>query len=50
MGFYMIVITTLIYTGCAIDFARRRDIGMFVVYAGYAFANIGLAMLAWQRN
>ena len=46
MGPYLIMITGLIYLGCAVDFAIKQSVAMAVVYFGYALANVGLYYMA----
>lgn len=42
----LIVLTGLIYAYVAFDQARSGNAGMAIAYAGYAFSNIGLYLLA----
>jgi len=46
MGANLIILTGLIYFGCALDFAIKGSMPMTVVYVGYGMANIGLYYLA----
>ena len=46
MSGWLIAFTGLIYLYVAIEQACKGNIGMFIAYTGYAFANIGLYMLA----
>jgi hypothetical protein len=43
---YLIAITGMIYAWVAFDQARHGNAGLAVAYAGYAFSNIGLYLLA----
>ena len=42
MSGWLIILVTVIYAGIAVDQLFKGNIPMGVVYAGYAFANIGL--------
>lgn len=44
MSGWLIVAVTVVYTGIAVEQLFKGNIPMAVVYAGYAFANIGLYM------
>lgn len=46
MSANLIILTGVIYAYIAIEQAVKGNVGMFICYAGYAFANIGLYMLA----
>jgi len=46
MSGWLIALTGLIYTYVFIDQLMRGNMGMGIAYAGYAFSNIGLYMLA----
>ena len=46
MSANLIIITGIIYAYIAAEQAFKGNIGMFICYTGYAFANIGLYMLA----
>lgn len=46
MSGWLIVITGLIYAYVACEQATRGNTGMAIAYAGYAFSNAGLYMLA----
>jgi len=46
MSANLIIITGMIYMYIAIEQAVKSNIGMSMCYAGYAFANIGLYLLA----
>lgn len=46
MSAWLIALTGLIYAGVAVDMAMARNWPMVVVYAGYAFSNVGLYYLA----
>lgn len=46
MGFWFILVSTMLYTGAAISFAAEKQWPMMIVYTGYAFANIGFLMMA----
>ena len=46
MSSWLIAITGLIYFGVACEQFYKTNIPMTVVYAGYAFSNIGLYYLA----
>ncbi len=42
----LILITGLIYLWVAVDQSLKGNTGMGMAYAGYAFSNVGLFMLA----
>lgn len=42
----LIAITGLIYLLVAADLAWRGNLGMAITYVGYAFANVGLYIVA----
>lgn len=42
MSGWLIIVTTVIYAGIAVEQLVKGNIPMAVVYAGYAFANVGL--------
>jgi hypothetical protein len=42
MSGWLIILVTVIYSGIAVEQLFKGNIPMAVVYAGYAFANIGL--------
>lgn len=42
----LIALTGVIYAYVALDQAIRGNIGLCIAYTGYAFANIGLYLLA----
>lgn len=46
MSANLIIITGIIYAYIAIEQAVKGNVGMCMCYAGYAFANVGLYMLA----
>lgn len=46
MGPVLIIVTGIIYATIAIDQAIKGSIPNVIVFAGYAFSNIGLYMLA----
>jgi hypothetical protein len=46
MSAWLIGLTGLVYLYVAIEQGYRGNIGMLIAYTGYAFANIGLYMLA----
>lgn len=47
MSAWLIALTGCIYVYVAFDqIYNHKNIGMFIAYLGYAFANIGLFMLA----
>lgn len=46
MSGHLIILTGLIYAYVAFDQGVRGNTGMSLAYAGYAFSNIGLWMLA----
>lgn len=46
MSSWLIVFTAGIYTYIAVDQTLKGNPGMGIAYAGYAFSNIGLWMLA----
>jgi hypothetical protein len=42
----LIILTGFVYTYVAVEQALKGNTGMMIAYAGYAFANIGLYLLA----
>lgn len=46
MSGWLIAITGIIYCYVAIEQGLKGNIGMFIAYLGYSFANIGLYLLA----
>lgn len=46
MSGWLIALTGVIYTYVAVDMGREGNWGMAIAYTGYAFANIGLYLLA----
>jgi len=46
MSGWLILLTGAIYLWVCIDQALKGNIGMGIAYAGYAFSNIGLYLLA----
>ena len=46
MSAWLIVFTGLVYAYIAIEQGLKGNTGMLIAYLGYAFANIGLYMLA----
>ena len=46
MSSWLIILTGIIYAYIAIEQLFKGSIGMACTYAGYAFANVGLYMMA----
>jgi hypothetical protein len=46
MSSWLIALTGLVYLYVALEQGYKGNIGMSIAYTGYAFANIGLYMLA----
>lgn len=46
MSGWLIALTGLIYAYVALEQGLKGNMGMCIAYAGYAFANIGLYLLA----
>ena len=46
MSAWLIILTGLIYAYIAVEQGIKGNAGMSVCYAGYAFGNVGLYMLA----
>ena len=46
MSAWLIILTGVIYAYIAIEQGIKGNIGLLIAYAGYAFSNIGLWMLA----
>jgi hypothetical protein len=44
MSFSLVVFITVLYSIISLDQLRKGEIAMAIVWGGYAFANIGLAM------
>lgn len=42
----LIIFVGLIYLVIAVDQLRKNNPGMAIVYAGYAFANVGMCIIA----
>lgn len=41
-GFWLVVAVTIAYVGSAIDMGMRGQWPFAIVFAGYAFANVGM--------
>ena len=46
MSSWLILLTGLIYLYIAVEQGIKGNYGMLIAYLGYAFANVGLYMLA----
>jgi len=46
MSSWLILLTGLIYVYVAFEQGMKGNMGMLIAYAGYAFSNIGLYLLA----
>lgn len=46
MSAWLILLTGLIYLYIAVEQGIKGNYGMLIAYLGYAFANVGLYMLA----
>ena len=46
MSAWLIIVTGLIYAYIAIEQGMKGNIGMLIIYSGYAFSNMGLFMMA----
>lgn len=46
MSAWLIAFTGLVYLYVALEQGFKGNIGMMIAYTGYAFANVGLYMLA----
>lgn len=46
MSGWLIALTGVIYAYVALEQGSKGNTGMAIAYAGYAFANVGLYMLA----
>jgi hypothetical protein len=46
MSSWLIIVTGLIYAYIAAEQGYKGNIGMAICYAGYAFGNVGLYMMA----
>jgi hypothetical protein len=46
MSAWLIILTGAIYAYVALEQGMKGNIGMAIIYAGYAFSNIGLFLLA----
>jgi hypothetical protein len=46
MSAWLILLTGLVYAYVSIEQGMKGNVGMTIAYAGYAFSNIGLYMLA----
>lgn len=45
MSFWLLIAVTAIYAAVALTFVQNGQNGLAVMYAGYAFANVGAIML-----
>ena len=48
MGWQLIAFVMVLYAWVAVVEGLRGNIAMAIVFAGYAFSNIGLAYLSWK--
>ena len=48
MSSWLIIVTGVIYSYIAAEQAFKGNMGMAICYAGYAFGNVGLYMMAKQ--
>lgn len=46
MSGWLIIVTGLIYAYIALEQGLKGNMAMLVVYAGYAFSNVGLFLMA----
>lgn len=46
MSYWLIIAVGVVYAYVAVEQGMKGNTGMCVAYAGYAFSNIGLALLA----
>ena len=46
MSSWLIVVTGLIYVYIAVEQSYKGNLGMAICYAGYAFGNVGLYLMA----
>jgi hypothetical protein len=46
MSPFLVIVVGLIYTGIAIEQFYKGSLPLGIMYAGYAFSNIGLYMVA----
>lgn len=46
MSAWLIILTGFVYAYVAVEQGLKGNTGMLIAYAGYAFANIGLYLLA----
>jgi hypothetical protein len=46
MSSWLIIVTGLIYTYISVEQGYKGNIGMAICYAGYAFGNVGLYLMA----
>lgn len=46
MSAWLIIVTGLIYAYIAVEQGMKGNMAMLVVYAGYAFSNVGLFLMA----
>jgi hypothetical protein len=46
MSSWLIIVTGLIYAYIAVEQGMKGNIALLVVYAGYAFSNVGLYWMA----
>ena len=50
LSFWLVLIPTLCYGTAAVVYAGARNWPLAIVYAGYAFANVGLLALDAQAR
>ena len=50
MGLTALFITCILYFVTALDFYRKKDIGMAVAFIAYALANIGFMISLWNKK
>jgi hypothetical protein len=46
MSAWLIIVTGLIYAYIALEQGFKGNYGMFIIYSGYAFSNVGLFLMA----
>lgn len=45
MSSWLVVITGLIYAGCAVDQLKKGAVGESIMFLGYAIGNIGILLV-----
>jgi uncharacterized membrane protein YecN with MAPEG domain len=49
MGIVALTITCVLYAFTAIEYYRKKDIGMALAFFAYALANVGFIINLWNK-